>query len=100
MSEVAVRYRVKPGKTIFHGGERFEEGAELELVQQVAEVHASNIELIISSPVDVEDATVEDATVEDATVSEREPEQPKRKSKTKLNTDNLTNNPDATNGEP
>ena len=95
MSEVAVRYRVKPGKTIFHGGEKFEEGAELELVRQVAEVHASNIELIISSPVDVEDATVEDATV-----SEREPEQPKRKSKTKLNTDNLTNNPDATNGEP
>ena len=95
MSEVPAKYRVKQGKIIFHGGEKFEEGAELELVRQVAEVHASNIELIISSPVDVEDAPVEDATV-----SEPEPEQPKRKSKSKLNTDNLTDNPDATNGEP
>ena len=90
MSELLAKYRVKQGKVIFHGGERFEEGAELELVQQVAEVHASNIELIISSPVDVKDAPV----------SEPEPEQPKRKSKSKLNTDNLTDNPDATNGEP
>jgi hypothetical protein len=95
MSEVPAKYRVKQGKIIFHGGEKFEEGAELELVQQVAEVHASNIELIISSPVDVKDAPVEDATV-----FEPEPEQPKRKSKSKLNTDNLTDNPDATNGEP
>lgn len=46
MSEKPQPYRVKPGKVIFHGGERFEEGAELELVPAVAEVHAPNLEAI------------------------------------------------------
>lgn len=46
MSEKPQQYKVKPGKVIFHGGERFEEGAELELVPTVAEVHAPNLEAI------------------------------------------------------
>lgn len=76
MSEVPAKYRVKPGKTIFHGGEKFEQGAELEFIPAVAEVHSVNIEL-----------------VEDATPL---PEEPKPTTKKlKLNTE-----PDATNGEP
>ena len=76
MSEVSAKYRVKPGKVIFHGGERFEEGAELEFVPAVAEVHEINIEL-----------------VEDAAPL---PEEPKPTTKKlKLNTE-----PDAANGEP
>ena len=75
MSEVSAKYRVKPGKTIFHGGERFEEGAELEFVPAVAEVHAINIELVEDAPL---------------------PEEPKPTTKKlKLNTE-----PDAANGEP
>lgn len=75
MSEVSAKYRVKLGKTIFHGGERFEEGAELEFVPAVAEVHAINIELVEDAPL---------------------PEEPKPTTKKlKLNTE-----PDAANGEP
>ena len=75
MSEVSAKYRVKPGKTIFHGGERFEEGAELEFVPAVAEVHAINIELVDAAPL---------------------PEEPKPTTKKlKLNTE-----PDAAIGEP
>ena len=75
MSEVSAKYRVKPGKVIFHGGERFEEGAELEFVPAVAEVHAINIELVEDAPL---------------------PEEPKPTTKKlKLNTE-----PDAANGEP
>lgn len=77
MSEVSAKYRVKPGKIIFHGGERFEEGAELEFVPAVAEVHAINIEL-----------------VED-TAPLPEESKPTTTKKLKLNTE-----PDATNGEP
>ena len=50
MSEKQAKYRVKPGKTIFHGGERFDEGAELELVPAVAEVHSTNVELVEDAP--------------------------------------------------
>jgi|SanBayMetagenome_1026888.scaffolds.fasta_scaffold01056_6 hypothetical protein len=50
MSEKPAKYRVKPGKIIFHGGERFDEGAELELVPAVAEVHSINVELIEDAP--------------------------------------------------
>ncbi|MGA1256120.1 MAG: hypothetical protein ACO3YZ_03880 [Candidatus Nanopelagicaceae bacterium] len=75
MSEIPAKYRVKPGKVIFHGGERFEEGAELELIPAVAEVHAVNVELI-----------------EDATPPL--PEEPKPPTKKKLP------EPDAANGEP
>jgi hypothetical protein len=77
MSEVSGKYRVKPGKIIFHGGERFEEGAELEFVPAVAEVHSINIEL-----------------VEDAAPLPEEPK-PTTTKKLKLNTE-----PDAANGEP
>ena len=55
MSEVAAKYRVKPEKVIFHGGKRFEEGAELDLVPAVAAVHADNIELVEGSPELVDD---------------------------------------------
>jgi hypothetical protein len=51
MSEPKTKpYRVKKSKVIFHGGERFEEGAELPLTDEVAEVHADNIELIEPPP--------------------------------------------------
>jgi hypothetical protein len=50
MSEKPAKYRVKPGKIIFHGGERFDEGAELELVPTVAEVHSINVELVEDAP--------------------------------------------------
>lgn len=50
MSEKPAKYRVKPGKTIFHGGERFDEGTELELVPAVAEVHSTNVELVEDTP--------------------------------------------------
>lgn len=69
MSEKPQQYRVKSGKVIFHGGERFEEGAEIELVPDVAEVHAPNLELIEPEepPTAKRTRTKTEKDVEDAT---------------------------------
>lgn len=41
------RYKVKQGRLIFHGGERFTEGMEISLTEAVAEVHENNLEAVL-----------------------------------------------------
>lgn len=40
------KYQVKPGRQIVHGGVVFSEGQVTELTDEVAVVHAENIELL------------------------------------------------------
>ncbi|MFM6155059.1 MAG: hypothetical protein ACKPE3_19025 [Sphaerospermopsis kisseleviana] len=45
MSEPKTKpYKVKPGKLVIHGGDRYTEGMEIELTDAVAEVHGQNLE--------------------------------------------------------
>ena len=51
MSETKTKpYKVKPGKLVIHGGEKFTEGMELQLADAVAEVHGANLEESAPSP--------------------------------------------------
>jgi hypothetical protein len=69
------------------------------MFSNISQVVANNL---TPKPVVVEQNQVAESEVvaEPEVVSEPEPEQPKRKSKSRLNTDNPIDIPDATNGEP
>jgi hypothetical protein len=76
MSEPKTKpYKVKPGRLVIHGGDRFTEGMEIELADAVAEVHGQNLE-----PLEPEAAEEE---TEPGTQGEVEPKQKTRTPKTR-----------------
>lgn len=44
------KYQVKAGCYLYHGGDRFDSGSILELVDAVYEVHKDNLDPVIEEP--------------------------------------------------